>query len=451
MKTQGRNPVSKINYFDWANLTAEGRHESERELSQLLGYLDEHILSKKYPQIGQDHLNFFAEVHHGLNEEEPDSWFIHSTNSTQLIFTLEQLEEQEAAQIKIRYDQIKNDITDIAQQYTKRKEEDIAKILINSLIVPDQSSIYAGEFQNEETKEWYKSPVTINWGLRKIESVAPTEWKLTGSGTAIPKPVLPEPLGEDISVSEGQNNDRPSNLVAPQPIQPVIFPDTNKFWVIWSLVTILILIIIYLLIPACGIKNTRMFQGCVESLNSSQNSGTALELRNRINSYEKELLFLKNKCNRTAHTLQSVPLDSETNNTIVPEGVGDRLRSEQATIGDLNFSLVWNGLADLDLNVRCPDGERISYSEKINSCGQLDVDANAGLQKMPNPIEHILINEPQVGSYKVQVSLYNNKNVTGDDVSFQIEIYSEDHSKSLQGTARLDLPWSHSFNYESIQ
>ena len=101
--------------------------------------------------------------------------------------------------------------------------------------------------------------------------------------------------------------------------------------------------------------------------------------------------------------------------------------------------------------MRCPGGDEISYSKKITSCGQLDVDANAGKQKMPNPIEHILINKPRVGLYKVQVSLYNNKNVIGDDVSFQIEIYSEDHSKSLQGTARLDLPWSYSFNYESIQ
>ena len=448
MKTQGENPVSKIDYFDWANLTTDGRDESERELTLLIGYLKDHIASKREPQISQDHLNLFAEVYPASNEREPDSWFI---NGNGLIFLLEQLEEPEAEQIKIRYDQIKSDIIEIARQHTKRKEESIAKTLVNSLIIPDQSSVYAGEFQNDKSKEWHKSPVTINWGFRKIKNVAPAEGKLIGSGTAIPKPDQSGPLGEVIPVSEGQDNDRPPNPVVPQPIQAVIFPDRNKFWVIWSLVTILILIIIYLLIPACGIKNTGMFQGCVERLNFSQNSGNALELRNRINSYEKELLFLKNKCNRTAHTLQSAPLDSETNNTIVPEDVGDRLRSEQATIGDLNFSLVWDGLPDLDLNVRCPGGEEISYSKKITSCGQLDVDANAGQQKMPNPIEHILINEPQVGLYKVQVSLYNNKNVIGDDVSFQMEIYSEDHSKSLQGTARLDLPWSYSFNYESIQ
>jgi hypothetical protein len=448
MKTQGGNPVSKIDYFDWANLTTDGRDESERELTLLIGYLKDHIASKREPQISQDHLNLFAEVYPASNEREPDSWFI---NGNGLIFSLEQLEEPEAEQIKIRYDQIKSDITEIARQHTKRKEESIAKTLVNSLIIPDQSSVYAGEFQNDKSKEWHKSPVTINWGFRKVKNIAPAEGKLIGSGTAIPKPDQSRPLGEVIPVSEGQDNDRPPNPVVPQPIQAVIFPDRNKFWVIWSLVTILILIIIYLLIPACGIKNTGMFQGCVERLNFSQNSGNALELRNRINSYEKELLFLKNKCNRTAHTLQSAPLDSETNNTIVPEDVGDRLRSEQATIGDLNFSLVWNGLADLDLNVRCPGGEEISYSKKINSCGQLDVDANAGQQKMPNPIEHILINEPQVGLHKVQVSLYNNKNVIGDDVSFQLEIYSEDQSKSLQGTARLDLPWSYSFNYESIK
>ena len=38
-----------------------------------------------------------------------------------------------------KYDQIKSDIIEIARQHTKRKEESIAKTLVNSLIIPELS------------------------------------------------------------------------------------------------------------------------------------------------------------------------------------------------------------------------------------------------------------------------------------------------------------------------
>ena len=439
-------PLSQINYFDEGSLRAVG-DISERNLDQLRSYLENQIVVKSNIKIGPDHINFFAEGLSGKGNE-PDSWFIEGNG---VIYNLNEpdFSKEEAEEIRSRFNQIKSDIHALADQYKDQKEEKISTTLKNALKIPSEESLYAGEFQDEKTKKWYKSPVIINWGFEKKEVADDHSTVLVGDGQKL-LPIADTAINDPPSIPENQPELEVYKSFKTKP-SLLFLKNSNVFWAIWILVAILIAVIIYLLIPACGLKNNLQAQQCYEILKLNQNDQPNDELINRIQKYEKDLLFLKKKCTAHQPSSQSEPIQDEDNGIVVPQNVEERLKAENATIGDLNFSLVWNNSADLDLIVSCPDGKRISHTSKNNSCGTLDVDANVGASRKPDPVEHILINNPVAGSYNVSVRLYAKNGISDNKVIFQLEINSKTQNKSLQGDVITNMPWSYNFNYVGIK
>ena len=60
-----------------------------------------------------------------------------------------------------------------------------------------------------------------------------------------------------------------------------------------------------------------------------------------------------------------------------PADLRQRLQREGARGGEVQVSLAWNNVNDLDLHVICPSGEEISYRNMRSRCqGRLDVDMN---------------------------------------------------------------------------
>ena len=78
--------------------------------------------------------------------------------------------------------------------------------------------------------------------------------------------------------------------------------------------------------------------------------------------------------------------------------------------GDVQITLRWNAAADLDLHVKDPDGEVISYEHKHStSGGELDVDANRNCEVIiPNPVENVYWprDKAPLGDYEVWVHYY---------------------------------------------
>lgn len=76
--------------------------------------------------------------------------------------------------------------------------------------------------------------------------------------------------------------------------------------------------------------------------------------------------------------------------------------------GDVQITLRWNSLNDLDLRVTDPDGQVISYEHpRVPSGGKLDVDSNAACKKYVtrSPVENIFWprNATPRGKYRVEV------------------------------------------------
>jgi len=100
--------------------------------------------------------------------------------------------------------------------------------------------------------------------------------------------------------------------------------------------------------------------------------------------------------------------------------------------GCLSFTLDWNTIDDLDLNVIDPDGNEIFFKKFCkndglfsSAGGQLDVDMNAPTAiKVTNPIENVFFkcstSTPKNGNYSVKVIAYNK--TTRPPVSFHLKV-----------------------------
>ena len=115
-----------------------------------------------------------------------------------------------------------------------------------------------------------------------------------------------------------------------------------------------------------------------------------------------------------------------------------RLEREGAKSGAIQISLMWHNGNDLDLHVRCPSGEIISYRNKDSQCrGELDVDMNASGKVSLEPVENIYwpLNVAPDGQFQVFVHHYRNRGFR-DPTLFQVAVNVSGTVRVLRGVAR---------------
>lgn len=87
-----------------------------------------------------------------------------------------------------------------------------------------------------------------------------------------------------------------------------------------------------------------------------------------------------------------------------------RLASANAKTGDVEVTLTWNNLNDLDLHVFDPNGQHIFFLQKVSNKteGVLDVDQNSVPPYKDHPVEHIYwpSGRAPAGTYRVYVDHY---------------------------------------------
>lgn len=114
----------------------------------------------------------------------------------------------------------------------------------------------------------------------------------------------------------------------------------------------------------------------------------------------------------------------------------ERLKREGAKSGELQISLVWDGKADLDLHVFCPNGEQIYYSKKSGCGGTLDVDMNNSENKSTSPVENAFWPDgaPPPGRYRISVVLYDRHGDNRPQIPFQVRIKMGGDQRTVPGT-----------------
>ena len=106
--------------------------------------------------------------------------------------------------------------------------------------------------------------------------------------------------------------------------------------------------------------------------------------------------------------------------------------------GEVQFSLAWESLNDVDLHVIAPSGEHISYSHRSSKChGELDVDMNAAGAESNTPVENIFwpAGGSPTGRYRVLVHHYA-KHGGPDPTRYQITIKVKGEATKYNGSVK---------------
>ncbi|MFO8040131.1 MAG: hypothetical protein R6U67_11865 [Sodalinema sp.] len=112
--------------------------------------------------------------------------------------------------------------------------------------------------------------------------------------------------------------------------------------------------------------------------------------------------------------------------------------------GDVQVTLRWNSLDDLDLAVTDPNGDTAFFANpSIPSGGQLDVDSNAGcMSQFENPVENVFWepgNAPE-GDYIASVTLFTRCNGDRAPIPFELSISLDGETQTQTGTVSDDAP-----------
>lgn len=106
--------------------------------------------------------------------------------------------------------------------------------------------------------------------------------------------------------------------------------------------------------------------------------------------------------------------------------------------GDVQVTLRWATIDDLDLAVTDPQGQTVSYMNRsVPSGGTLDVDANAGCtQPRTNPVENVFWppNGGVPGDYVAKVNLFTRCRPERGPIPFRLRILVKGQVQDLEGS-----------------
>ncbi len=108
------------------------------------------------------------------------------------------------------------------------------------------------------------------------------------------------------------------------------------------------------------------------------------------------------------------------------------LTNAGAGSGDITVSMAWDTWDDVDLHIINPDESHISYSCKSAGGGTLDVDANAGSERILTPVENIYYAQPQNGHYKVYIHDFADR--TDGTTNYIVKVTIGGQSQTFTGT-----------------
>lgn len=114
----------------------------------------------------------------------------------------------------------------------------------------------------------------------------------------------------------------------------------------------------------------------------------------------------------------------------------ERQVREGAKSGDVQLTLIWNNINDIDLHCINPAGEHI-YFRNTNAPhgGTLDVDMNARQPYSDKPVENIFFptNGAPLGTYQVLVNHYSNKGAP-DPTPYKVAVKANGEIKEYSGS-----------------
>lgn len=287
------------------------------------------------------------------------------------------------------------------------RKANLSRILMAATTYPEEDVWCAGD-----------QPIIVNWGFDRQEALERAPRAITGGARREHAPIAP-PIREPILFLQAR---RWSFASAAAPL-------------LWLLFTLLLAATYYTLLPACGIdarwrllSGWRFLDACEGADIMVKEAAEGARLQALVRQSELEVVRERQLCStpqKAARSDPPLPAPTPTRETRIDQQIERRL-PQTAPRGQTEISLLWDGHADLDLIVICPNGDQLSQaSPGLRACGgRLLEDINkAGGPMTDRPIEHAAWEQPASGAYTVKVQLYDYNDVPdGSDIPFTIRI-----------------------------
>lgn len=388
-------------------------------------------------RLSPEHANLFAEpvaTEHG----DMIDWYAPVTGRA---VPIADLGEDAAAELRDRLGHLIADIRSEAESLADSpdvQDQRLAEALNNAIEIPSESMIHAVRQPDGSVQ-----PVLVHWAWLGAERKS-----VRGILTAmVPRPQTITPAGTAVEADPPRSR--------------------TWWWLIllgWLLLAAMLAYILYLMIAPCGLNGGRLFFCPRPAPEISAIPVERQVLEDEIAALQHELALLDRACQPTipvlpttpdaAPTPDKPPVDTpEPVQTPTPEPQDKTERDSKDVIRDLdargarraelNFALSWNTLDDIDLAVTCPSGQTISYSNRGDCDGTLDLDANvtrAGA--IEDPVENIVFDKATPGLYKVKVRLKSNRGDGDKPVTLHV-LRRDGRSLTYSGTVSDKAPeWS---------
>ena len=303
---------------------------------------------------------------------------------------LDSLDAEEASAARTRLGELVGDILDLADRLEAgggQSDRRLAEALRNGVEVPASDAIWLVGDQ----------PLLVTWGYARDIDKAPRGIIRRYIPARPPSPPPPASQGvEDVVAVPGRQRSASDVL----------------WWLGWLLLAGLVMLVFWLLVAPCAVvlPGLSPIGRCppAPSMAIVEERDILDTLENRVAMLERELALLDGNCREVPDEVTDTAEDDVTDP--VTDDVTDTVLAEGGTLGAVNIILSWQGSADLDLSVRCPDGRVIDYQNKRACGGELDIDANVSFT-MPAPVENIVFEDvPGAGTYPVRVHLFDYRN-----------------------------------------
>ncbi|MEM7721248.1 MAG: hypothetical protein AAF376_02635 [Pseudomonadota bacterium] len=402
-------------------------------------------------RLSDRHADLFAEPVQSEFGDKID-WYVHATAAPQPLPDVD--EDAVWAEVQTTLDGLRADILAEAESLSASSHPDdqrLAQALENAVAFPGPDCIYVLQGPDGNLQ-----PVIVNWAYSSDQTVT-VRGTLSGQDTRIDGRAAASTTVGAMAV--------PATAEATAPDQGAPIWIAWLYWIGWLLLALMIAAILYLMLPACGLRLPGAPNTCPppaeEQLAVVANSAV---LRDEIAQLEHAMAVADRAC----QPLPPQPIirppappppapPPETAEPATPPApvepappaeseIDRRLARDGGQLGELTFSLAWNSETDLDLHVTCPTGTRVFYGNR-NACGgALDIDANAG-NRTREPLENIYFNAPNAGPFAVRVHLYRSA-TGGRSESFELQIRDGNRVETLRGTVTPGQPnWSTTYEF----
>ena len=299
----------------------------------------------------------------------------------------------------------------------------LGEALAHAVEIPDEGAVYV-----VETAEGLLYPVLVSWAwVREHQSTV--RGVLKGQ-TARARPAkslsanAARQMPRHAAVAPSVTSRSPTARLAPVNL---LLP------LGWLLLAGMIAAILWLLIAACGLRGTGLVFCPVSPAPAAGAEAELPVLEAQVAMLEHEIALTRGACLPDLAFLPSPPQDPERAADQARE-LDRRLDTRGAQRGDLTFTLAWDGSDDMDLHVTCPTGQKIGFRNRRACNGWLDVDANAGTT-VNDPVENIVFNDPQTGTYRITVVLHTSR--TGTARPFRVRVSQRDGREQVfRGSVR---------------